>query len=681
MTQRVKIRRDPDKERRAVRSYLVECYAQWMELRERPPSMQWAAENISLPSSISPQKPGRYEPNAYPMATVLYEFFDNPLYEEFIGVKSSQSGFSQAAWNIACQIVEFQLGNIIVAMDSRDNAIAKGEEILLPMLKEACRAVARYIPDNSKRLKKEVLNLLGVRINLVGAKSAGKLASRTVPFIIGDEVDEWPTELAGGESNALDLLRDRCKLLAGTGRKKLMVFSKPRNALTPEKAEEHAARRHKKAKEDGIIWQEAQTGTRHRCHVPCPQCGVYDWLRWEQMRFNHCRTLENDAWDYQRLLSDVFYECPHCKGQLRESDFVDGVPLKEWLIARKQWRATNHGQDNEKPVPGKMSALTDDLLATDPGSTWGHLATECVNAKTTSQKRKFRRSRLGLPVQEAVIARARVRDLLHLAGHHGRGTAPDCVVAACLMVDVQEHGELFRWQQVGFDMEGNAYVINHGETPLSAELARVLNSEIPTVNKSGLLTGGKMRAPMGWIDEGDGQSKTKILDLCVEPAFYRRLSTVRGRGGQQTESMVDRVTLQQTRVHKGKPLDRYMVDHDYFMDQLYEDRISPWADYYRALGEGKTPDMPNGLRVYWPRDPLPEVLEEYTTEKKDWHMRGGKMVFGWLEKPQGGKNDHSDMTKYALAWWYRVRPMIEKAMKKQAAAANDPGGKVDNAAG
>lgn len=659
---------DPQVWRKRARDLLIARYSQWLEIREQPPSMQWARDHIVLPASISPQKPGAYDPDSYPMATVLYEFFDNPEYEEFIGVKSSQSGFTQAALNLLCEIIEYQLGNVMIVMDSAENVKAKCDEAIKPMIMEACKTIARHIPEDEDKLKKIVLHLKGIRVNLAGAKSAGKLASRTIPFVIGDEVDEWPTELQGGESNALDLLRDRCKLLAGTGRKKLMVFSKPRNALAPERAEERESRRHKKAKDDGIIWQEAMTGTRHRCFVPCPHCGQFDHLRWEHMRFNHCRTEDGTAWDYPRMLRDTYYECRLCKGEIRENDVKDSTPVKEWMIKRRQWRVTNLGQDDDKPVPGKMSALTDDLLATDPGSTWGHLAMECVNAKTTSQKRKFRRSRLGLPVQEKVLAKQKVNELAMLQGTYQRGTAPDSVIAACTMIDVQEHGNLFKWQHLGFDLEDNLYLINHGETEIGDELGSVIDMDIKLVDASGTETGRTIKAPIGWIDEGDGQCQHTILDLCVKPKFYRRLSTVKGRGLTQTEHMTDRVTLQNNRTHKAKPIDRYLVDNGYFLDDLYEARIAPWIEYFNDRAAGKSVDIPIGPRVHWYAKPDTTVLEEYTTERKDWHMRNGKMVFGWPEKPEG-KNDHSDMSKYGLGWWYRAKPMILNVLKRKALLA------------
>ena len=651
--------------RRRARGYLRAKYGQWLDLRDRAPSMQWSRDNIRLPASISPQRPGAYDPDAYPSSSILYEFFDSD-YEEFIGVKSSQSGFTQAAFNLICLIIEYQLGNVMFVMDSAENVKAKCVEALIPMIKEACKSIGEFIPEDDDKLKSLVLNLLGVRINLAGAKSAGKLASRTLPVVIGDEVDEWPTELQGGESNALDLLRDRCKLLAGTGRKKLMVFSKPRNALTPEQSDEVQSRKKKRVKEDGIIWQEAMTGTRHRCHVPCQHCGELDYLRWEQVRFHHCRTHDNDAWDYEAMQRDTYYECRLCKGHTRESDQKDGVPVKEWMIKRRKWIATNLGQDTDKPIPGKMSALTDDLLATDPGSTWGCLAVEFVTARTTSQRRKFRRSRLGLPVQERVVAKQKVAELVRLAGHYPRGHAPEAVIAACTIVDVQEHGDLFRWQHIGFDLHDNVYMLNHGDTPIAEELERVMKMEIPVVDATGEPTGKIIKAPVGWIDEGDGQCNHLILDLCVLPQFYGRLTTVKGRGYSQVEAMGDRVALQKNRVHKNKNLDRYLIDGNYFLDDLYELRIQPWVDYLLAISEGKRADMPTGPRIYWPRDPDHDVLLEYTTEQKTWHLRRGKMIFGWPEKQTGGKNDHSDISKYGLAWWYRAKPLVIAALKRKA---------------
>lgn len=37
---------------------------------------------------------------------------------------------------------------------------------------------------------------------------------------------------------------------------------------------------------------------------------------------------------------------------------------------------------------------------------------------------------------------------------------------------------------------------------------------------------------------------------------------------------------------------------------------------------------------------------------------------GWLPKPEGGKNDDSDLVKYGMANWYRTKPKILDALKR-----------------
>lgn len=635
-----------------VKEWLLGLLCSWFTLRDLEQVLPWAKAHINIPKEISPVRPGPYDPEAAPLATVLFDFFLDPNWREFVCVKSSQCGMSQAAQILCCYIVEYNLGHIIYVLESAQKAIEVNNERVKVMLRDACKIISDKIPEDEDKLQNRCLNLNGLRIWFAGAKSAGQVASRTVPFIIGDEVDEWEIELRGGESNTLDLLRDRAKLVDNA---KIMVFSKPRNSLSPE--DNGSTRGRKKGKkDDGIIWQEYLTGSRHKCFVPCPHCDLFQELVWEQVRYAHCRDENSISWNFEKMLRETFYECAGCRQPIHEHH-------KPEMLARREWRQTNFGTDPhdlDRPIPRKFSCHMSDLYSLFAGSSWGDLAVECASARNTSQKKRFRRSRLALPVEEKSVARTRLSNILRLQGTYQRGHCPVVPELCLFLADVQQHGNLIKWAKLAFTLDSTCYVIDHGETEEGSEIAHLMNTPI-IVDDWGTIPETHRTPPrceIGWIDEGDGQTTKQILDLCVTRALYRRLSPCKGRGGRQTESMSDRVVLQTNRTHCGVHIDRYLVDSDYFLDELYEDRINRFPEIAQADAEGIAPPVP---RLWLYQNPDTEFCEEFTTEKKDWHMRSNRLVFGWLPEQEGGKNDFSDTVKMGLALWYRIRPTVLRA--------------------
>ncbi len=640
--------------RTEANSWLITLLAKYFTIRDLEAIITWARREVSIPPEISPVAPGPYSPDVAPLTTLLFDWFLDPAWREFICVKSSQCGMSQAAQILCCYIIDHQLGDIAWILESATKAKQLNRERIKPMITLSCKALADKIFADEDKLQNTTLFLKGLKVHMLGARTAGQLASRTIPFIFGDEVDEWPVELGGNESNAVALLRERAKLIENA---KLAFFSKPRNALSPEVAQDSKLRGRKK-QEDGIIWQEYLTGTRHKCYVPCPRCDHFQELLWDQARFGHCRSRDGHAWDFSRMLDETFYECCNCKQPISEEEKVAAV-LKD-----RVWRPTNHGEDVDLPVPGKMSCQISDLYANTerfPTLRLGQLAVEYTSARTTSDRRAFRRGHLALPVEQKAIAKLRIGTILALQGNYEKGTCPVKPDVAFLTVDVQDHGKLIKWQKTGFTFDDTAYVLDYGQTEIDEEIIAIMAARLPILG-----TEETARCEIGWIDEGDGNTTHRVLDLCTLQPLYRRLSPVKGRGKSQTEFMKDRVVLQKNRTHKGKPIDRYLVDSDYFLDELYEERIGKHKEIVDAAQRGQP--LP-AARIWLPNKVDSDFAQEFCTEKKDWHLRGGKLVFGWLEKPEGGSNDYSDTTTYALGLWYHVKPMLLRIKARKAAEA------------
>jgi hypothetical protein len=629
------------------RSWTDRLFARHFDIPPMVSVVDWAKANIELAEDESLQFPGGYDPELSPTATVLFEFMESSEWREFIGVKSSQIGFTLAMLVAICHKIAFNPQHIIFCLNSREEIKRIGAQRLKPMIQN-CKAIAASIPDDEDKLQNLTLYLNGMAIYLVGAQSAGSLANKSVGLVIGDEVDEWPEELRGGESNALDLLRDRIKRVADA---KLVVFSKPKN-------------------DNDIIWPEYLTGSRHKWFVPCPCCtktagepAGYQELKWEGVRYQHCRNPKTQRWDYAQLIEDTWYECAFCQGRIDEKN-------KPWMLANRLLRATNDGTDDHPPMPRKMSFQTSDLynLPHVPESSWGHLAKEFVGCTTNSHRKRFRRSRLGLPVSEAGDSGKRtLHDILALQGTFERGHVPTLPAIVVLCCDVQH--AVKKWVKAAFWEDDTMRIIDYGAHATFAEVVAEARRAV-TVDDWGDVPMGQRQPPIveiGLVDEGDGHYTRTVLDFCTSKAAYRLFWPAKGRGGLQTLSMRDLVDFQKKNRHNNKPLPRYIFNDGAFKEELYDERIALNREIREAVRQGMPPPAPV-LEIF--AAPDAEFCAEFTTERR-WTEEDEQAAKTRRKKPgvrkklmkvgdwfTEGPNDWADAGKMCLVLWYRLRRIL-----------------------
>lgn len=613
------------------------------DLPEIDDIVTWAKRVITLTKEESPQFPGEYDPELSPVVTILFEFMESTEWREFFAVKSSQVGFTLALLVCLMHKLNFEPGDVILCLNSLKEIKRIGETRLVPMLKR-CSTLSHLIPSDPDKLQTLTLYLIGATVYLMGAHSSGDAANKHAELVAIDEVDEGPEELLGGESNIVDLLRDRLKRAING---KLVAFSKPRN-------------------DDGVLWTEYLTGSRHKCFLPCPRCseaagepaGYHD-LEWNQVRFQHCRHPVSQRWDYQQVLASTFYECPHCKKPWYDRE-------KPWMLARRRYLATNNGQDEHLPVPGKMSYHTSDLYSLPhvPDSTLGHLAVEFISAINASQRRRFRRSRLGLPEGEQTESRRRrPADILALQGSFERGHCPTPPLLVLMGVDVQH--TVKKAVKIAVLEDETIVIVDHKAVPTFAEIVAFARQPVE-VDDWGDTPEDERFDPVvesAFIDEGDGHFTGSVLNFCTSKEAYLTFWPAKGRGGVQLIGMKDLVEKQKKNVHNGKRLPRYLFNADAFKEQLYDEMILQNSDIIEAKNKGRQPPAPQ-LVVYL--HPDAEFCEELCGERR-WTEEDAKRkrrkkagtrtnralrVGDWYkEKVQ----DFGDALINALAQWYPLR--------------------------
>ncbi len=623
-----------------LREWLVGLFSQALRPRPKGSVKQWGIENVRLSSEESSGSPGPYNPDLEGWTTILYDFIQDPRYDECIVLKPSRCGYTLACFIIICWWFVHFSTNAIFCIDNAKEVKKISKKRVLPLIKSIA-ALKDVLPANERQLTLETLYLKGRTLYMAGAQSVSSVTNKSASLVVTDELDQF-REFASGEANALEHLRDRVMDVPGS---KSIHGGKPKNA-------------------EDILWNEFLTGTRHREFVPCPHCGHQQILEFKQLKFDHCRD-DDGAFDLQRVATDTFYECinPECRhtgpqfGRINEAD-------KAVMMSRREWRQTNFGQDEDKPEPRKMSVGTSQLYSLRPKITWSAIALHFIKAQKKGGRAlaHFFRTRLGEPFREkqTVIKGEMVRALAKDSAYR-HGECPVVPVVILMAVDVQL--DCKKWVKVAFLSDGTAFIIDYGECLTFDDLYEIAENPVKILDWGDVPEQERSNPIVRymWIDEGDGDNSTKdVRDFCVRPQSRRHpvdgghwIFPCKGAGGHQIKGAVD----ERKREVDGYEFSGYHVSHNEFATELYLQRIAKHDEILAALEimrKQPTKQIPiPAPRLHLMRNPDEEFVNELCAEKRQLKKVRGRLRWVWIDPTD--PNDFGDAVKYCLAMWHFIR--------------------------
>ena len=621
-----------------VWAWLVKCLQGFYQPRSKENAWQWGEGKVVLRRQESQDYHGPYDSEMTPYTRFMMEFatgqfsenieflpgWENCEWDEYIQMKSSQTGFTLAVMVVIAFIVAVVKKNVLYSIDSREEVKRISKSRLQPILRD-CPETAVAISEDEDDFSNLTLFLLGLVIYLIGAHSEGAWANKSCSFVFIDEADVHP-EPGPGEAETVDLGRDRLKASGGG---KLFLLSKPKT-------------------EANITNREYKGGTQHKCFVPCPHCNHFQELVWDRVRFDHCKDLTGE-YDTQRVERETYYECEVCHKPIDERHKAEMLKLHRWR------------QTNPRPQPRKISAHISDLYSPFEKASWGKLATEWIAAmKSVTKLIHFRTSRLGLPAR-ALTSERSAEDIKRLCGDYSRGTCPVVPFFSAITADTQD--DLRKWVKGCFDRAGNLYIVDWGVTLAFDELTDLQADPIPYCVPIGWapgqsLEGIKTSFPLvGMIDEG-GHLGSEVRQFCLRSEG--KWWPCKGRGGIQ----VRRTVYESTASVQGIPIPVYHYDDDDFKKQLYVQRIGKAQE----IRDGKS-KLPG---IWLPKELTGEFIDELVSEK----LTKEKDKYGftreiWKKNPSV-PNDWGDAIKELLITWYVMEPYLvaaEKEKEKQEAEA------------
>jgi len=266
---------------------------------------EWFEKTIVFSSTAS-RKSGRFDPTFAPFQVGIMNTVTDPRYERVVVLKSGQSGITTTVLAGMMLYSIFQDPAHILYVRPSNEDVQKFSKKELKNLLDGSPKLRSFFGENTGKNSNNTIKqklFPGGSLTMVGSGSAGALAGFSAKIVLLDEVDKMKP--IPGVGNVVDLAETRSKTFAGFGRK-LIYVSTPEIADVPNTV---ADLYHNKS--DMREWWS-----------PCPHCGEFQVIKWDAVKFGHCK----------KTLDDIYIECIACHGHISELQRMAMVRRGEWRI-------------------------------------------------------------------------------------------------------------------------------------------------------------------------------------------------------------------------------------------------------------------------------------------------------------------------------------------------------------
>ena len=416
---------------------------------------------------------------------------------------------------------------------------------------------------------------------LNGANSPAALASTPIKNLFLDEVDKYPGA-SKKEADPVSLAIERTKTYKTN--RKIYITSTP-------------------TLKSGHIWKaEEDADVEKHYFVPCPHCGEFIELVWAQVKFPGKEEVPENA----DRAAAAFYVCQACGAVITDRDKANMLPEGRWQIVR---------QKSQRP---KSVAFWINTLYS-PFTTFQEIVAEFLKSKDDPDLlHNFINSWLAEPWEDTKL-KTNAEMVMERQTEIPEWTLPEWTKLVTGGVDVQEN--CLYWTIRAWGNHMTSQNVAHGQALSMAEVARVMNLELP------LPSGEKLLVDLALIDSGD--QTDEVYNFCLANSDWAlpckgsstalqghyRLSTVDKAG-----SSANGMTL--VLVDGGK----------------YKDMIA--ARMRRPNGTGSWM-VHQGCDL--------EYAEQVTAEHKITERAGGRETLKWVKKATHADNHYLDCEVYAAA--------------------------------
>lgn len=513
---------------------------------------------------------------------------NNPI-QRVVLMFGAQLGKTEAGSNWIGYIVHHAPGPALLVQPTVEMAKRLSRQRLESMLTETPVLAERIAPARSRDSGNTLFSkdFPGGIIVLTGANSATALRSMPCRYVFADELDAWPLDVEG-EGDPLTLAERRTNTFA---RRKILMTSTPT------------------IKDFSRIEREYLRSDQRRFEVPCPACGHYQHLRWQQMK-----------WETDRP-ETAEYECEACGERWPEQSKTTFLPAGRWV-------ATADGDG--KTAGFQLSSLYSPL----GWRSWREIVEDFLRAKRDPTTLKvWVNTTLGETFEDEYAAKLSAEGLLarSLEDPYKAGTVPEGGVLVVGAVDVQD-----TWLEVSVFAVGlgeEMWLIWHQKIegdPAQDDVWRQLDTIRST--RWPVAGGGTLGLTYLAIDTG-GHFTSEAYHYCRTRGagcVPIKGSSVRNAPPLGKGSRID-VNWKGKTIKKGVTL--YSIGTDAIKSTIYARlRFSEPGPGYIHFGELGTEEYLKGL----------------TSERLMIRHVKGFPVREWV-KPSGARNEPLDLLVYSMA--------------------------------
>jgi terminase, large subunit len=560
-----------------------------------PPTLSlsaWAERFARLPVGANAM-PGRWVPFGYQKAWL--DAMTDASVRQMTLMKSARVGATRVLDHVIAYHIHQDPAPILMVLPRVEDCEDFSRSKVLPMLQDT-PALAEIVGDvksrdaNQRILKRTFRN--GASISFVGANSAAGFRRVSARIILLDEVDGFPME-AGEEGDQVALATKRGE-----------TFWNRRIALTSTPTLKYQSR----------IEKAFNESDQRRYFVPCPSCGHFQTLRWENLRWDKTESGEH-------LPGTAHFVC-EAHGCIITED------RKPAMIEAGEWRA-------ERPFNGHAGFAIWTAYSPFPNASWSHVVREFLAGRADPiLLRTWTNVTLGQPWEdrgsgkswEELAARAR-------QSTYKRGTVPQ---GACLLycgIDVQI--DRLEWLLVGRGPEHKKYIVDWGTIarPIGeADAQRALDQLLDRRWKN--YCGREMGIVLAAVDAGF--ETDTVLEYCRRHG-PNRIIAVRGVAGDFTPRIAK---VQRERDSKRGTLLKYR--QNFFNVGTHTLKTGLFLDL--AKDDSATPG-----HIAFPSDVEDRVLQELCSEQRIAVKKMGQIVFRWEKLSDRQPNEMLDCYCYAMA--------------------------------
>ena len=375
---------------------------------------QWADEHFLLP----PGDPNAGRWHCLPYQKGILDAISDPGIERISVMKSSRVGYTKCFCAATLYFIVEDPGPILIVQPTIDDAKKHSKEDLAPLLRDVA-AVRGLVAEPKSRVSDNTIldkSFRGGSLSLIGANSPRGFRRTSRRIVIFDEVDGYPKS-AGTEGDPYKLGERRT---ATFWNRKIIAGSTPTEAGSSR------------------IEELFSEGDQRRYYVPCPTCGTFQVLTFQQLKFPDGP-------------SSAHFICTAHGCRIEEAS-------KHAMVEAGEWRA--EAPEHFTPLNRHASFHIWTAYSYAPNATWPQIADEFLKAKGSPVTHKtFKNTVLGEVWKEAVVARdweviARRRESYTI------GTVPSGVLFLTAGVDVQK--DRLVYEVVGWGQGKTSWSIEAG---------------------------------------------------------------------------------------------------------------------------------------------------------------------------------------------------------------------------